>query len=37
MSDVLSLARRVRDEMPENKDVTEFVSLVERAAALMNP
>ena len=34
MSDVLTLARRALEELPGDKDVSEFVQLVERAASL---
>jgi Ca-activated chloride channel family protein len=34
MSDVLTLVRRVQEEMPGNEQVAEFASLVERAAQL---
>jgi Ca-activated chloride channel family protein len=34
MSDVLTLVRRVQEEMPGNEQVAEFAGLVERAAQL---
>lgn len=34
MSDVLALVRRVQEELPKDPQVTEFASLVERAASL---
>ena len=35
MSDVLSLVRRVQEELPNDPQVTEFAALVEVAANLM--
>ena len=34
MSDVLTLVRRVQEEMPDNEQVSEFAGLVDRAAQL---
>jgi hypothetical protein len=34
MSDVLTLMRRVQEEMPDDAQVIEFTGLVERAAQL---